>query len=261
MKKMMQTVLVVAVAALLLPAATAGATTVGLWLFDENSGTIASDSSGNGNHGLFDDPTGDPAWVSGQFGSAVQSDGDDRIRVPYDPSLNLANAMTLETWINFNGLAFNGGILQKDDSSDVSLREYSLIVWGSGGAGPRLGARLKINGVNKQFWSYNVLPTSGWTHVAFTWDGTTGKGYFYVNGGAQELGGTAAGVNNTGTSSLTFFQSSDGWLPASLDEIRISDVALSANQLGYSGSIPPIPEPGSLLLIGSGLLLLVRKRK
>ena len=41
---------------------------VGWWRFDEGSGTIANDSSGNGNDGTF---YGDPQWVIGYFGGAL----------------------------------------------------------------------------------------------------------------------------------------------------------------------------------------------
>ncbi len=39
------------------------------WKFDEGSGTTAYDSSGNGNDGVF---VGDPKWVPGMFGSALE---------------------------------------------------------------------------------------------------------------------------------------------------------------------------------------------
>jgi hypothetical protein len=59
---------------------------VGAWKFDEGSGTIAYDSSGNNNHGTLysgsnvcsNPPTsGCPTWVDGKFGKALQFDGVD----------------------------------------------------------------------------------------------------------------------------------------------------------------------------------------
>ncbi|GIX06773.1 MAG: hypothetical protein KatS3mg115_1176 [Candidatus Poribacteria bacterium] len=46
----------------------------GLWLFDEGSGDIARDSSGNGRDGEI---LGNPAWVDGVFGMALEFDGVD----------------------------------------------------------------------------------------------------------------------------------------------------------------------------------------
>lgn len=51
----------------------------GVWLFDEGSGDVARDSSGNGHHG---DIIGDAQWVPGVFGTALEFDGvDDDVTV------------------------------------------------------------------------------------------------------------------------------------------------------------------------------------
>ena len=42
------------------------------WKFDDDSGTTAIDSSGNGNDGTF---MGDPQWASGKLGGALDFDG------------------------------------------------------------------------------------------------------------------------------------------------------------------------------------------
>ena len=51
----------------------ADADLVGWWKFDETSGTIAHDASGNGNDGTIE---GDPIWVVGKVDGALQLDGD-----------------------------------------------------------------------------------------------------------------------------------------------------------------------------------------
>ena len=47
-------------------------TIVGMWLFDESKGDTATDSSGNGNDGEL---VGNPEWVDGKFGNALEFDG------------------------------------------------------------------------------------------------------------------------------------------------------------------------------------------
>ena len=54
---------------------------VGWWKFDETDGTIAYDSSGNGNNGNL---TNGPTWVAGKIGGALSFDGtDDRLKLPH----------------------------------------------------------------------------------------------------------------------------------------------------------------------------------
>ena len=47
---------------------------VGAWLFDEGQGDNIKDASGNGNHATIAD--GDPKWVKGKFGMAMEFDGE-----------------------------------------------------------------------------------------------------------------------------------------------------------------------------------------
>ncbi|MDT8301292.1 MAG: hypothetical protein RQ760_07385, partial [Sedimentisphaerales bacterium] len=84
---------------------------VGWWRFDEGSGTTAVDSSGNGNDGIFN---GDPQWVMGYFGGALEFDGvDDWLDCGSDPSLDLTT-WTITFWLkvnenkNYNGFIIKG---------------------------------------------------------------------------------------------------------------------------------------------------------
>jgi len=70
---------------------------VAYWNFDEGSGTIAADSSGNGNNGTL---VNGPSWTNGIKGKALLFDGvDDNVTVPNSNSLNLANSFTLSAWV------------------------------------------------------------------------------------------------------------------------------------------------------------------
>ena len=72
--------------------------TVGYWHFDEGSGTIAYDSSGQGNNGTIYGAT----WTSGKVGGALEFDGkDDYVEVPDNPSLDTGSDedVTIEVWV------------------------------------------------------------------------------------------------------------------------------------------------------------------
>jgi Tol biopolymer transport system component len=75
---------------------------VGYWKFDEGSGTVASDSSGNGNTGTL---MNGPQWVDGKVGKALKFDGvDDSVYVADSPSLDITGTqMSVEYWMEFPG--------------------------------------------------------------------------------------------------------------------------------------------------------------
>lgn len=66
------------------------------WRFDESSGVVASDSSGNGNDGAI---TG-AVRVAGKYGKALSFNGtSDYVDVPYSASLDNFDELTVSAWI------------------------------------------------------------------------------------------------------------------------------------------------------------------
>ncbi|MHC4074411.1 MAG: LamG domain-containing protein, partial [Planctomycetota bacterium] len=72
---------------------------IGWWTFDEGSGDTAFDMSGFGNDGTFG-PEGDPQWVEGIFGGAVELDGnDDYVAIDGIADDLTENNFTVTAWI------------------------------------------------------------------------------------------------------------------------------------------------------------------
>jgi len=158
-------------------AVTASAELAGWWKLDESSGNIAFDSSGNGNDGNLE---GDPQWVEGKLGGALEGDGTgDYIRIPHSESLNISEAVTITMWL-FGGLPPDQPMCKGTGGG----------AWQSG-----LGIRLDDNpsraidfrgrtsgaiGLN----SVTTVPSEEWYHVAVTFDlnaqGNNQK--MYING-------------------------------------------------------------------------------
>ena len=66
---------------------------VGWWRLNGN----AEDSSGNNNHGTL---SGDPQWVVGKIGGALEFDGvDDHVDCGNDPSLDITGPVTIAAWV------------------------------------------------------------------------------------------------------------------------------------------------------------------
>ena len=73
------------------------------WKLDDGSGTTAIDSSGNGNDGTF---VGDPQWVAGKLGGALDFDGDgDYVDFGNDTIFDITDAFSLTLWINWRATA------------------------------------------------------------------------------------------------------------------------------------------------------------
>ena len=70
---------------------------VAAYSFDEGSGTVVNDSSGNSNNGTISGAS----WVTaGKFGGALSFNGSNsRVIVNDSASLDLTNGMTLEAWV------------------------------------------------------------------------------------------------------------------------------------------------------------------
>jgi len=209
-------------------------TIMGMWLFDEGEGVVAKDSSGNGNDGEL---MGNPAWVEGKFGTALEFDGaSSYVSVPDSESLNPTAAITLGAWIYPEGFTANGnGILTKEVQYILGLN------WPQGGNEQKLNLWLTIGGWI--LFSGDAVSADSWSHVAATYDGSTVKMYIdgnLVNSVDQE-GEIATSANdiliaqgNTGIGSQAF--------EGLIDEIAVFNIALSADDVkdlatkGFAGT-------------------------
>ena len=154
-------------------------TIVGLWLFDEGAGNVASDSSAKGNHGTL---TNGPKWVQGTFGMALEFDGQDDYVVSSSNVGISGNAeRTVVLWI-------------KPTSSDGFQPVVSLGVAGGQKAywveyngnegGPNT---IRVGGYDGDVFTKATLPLGQWHHVAVVYPGKISGTELYYNGVSQEI--------------------------------------------------------------------------
>ncbi|MCF7975243.1 MAG: discoidin domain-containing protein [Phycisphaerae bacterium] len=202
------------------------------WKFDEGAGTVALDSSGHGNDGVFE---GNLLWVPGQLGEALEGNGNtDVIHVPNAPSLDITDAVTVALWL-YGGTPPDQPISKGEWSVSYGIRlddaagRLRQVNWrGRGPAAPAPG-----NSLN----SLTALPNNEWVHVAVTFDvaapGNNQK--IFINGvlDAENRSDTPLSSN---TSDVRLF--AEGYANTNrfifggmLDDIRIYNTALADSDI------------------------------
>jgi len=197
---------------------------VAFWLFDEASGNVAKDNSGNG----YDaDLIENPVWVDGKFGNAIEFQGDNYLEIR-DSAQNLpfggSDPFTITAWVKNQGGGtiigkFNGGI----------IGAYILTISGGG-----------IVSFHREVdpWSFSgsmALPADDFGHVAVTYDGAEMK--IYINGEFDSV--QERGPQNTDTATPVLigalFRNNEpsDFFSGVLDEVALFDVALTDEQIRY----------------------------
>jgi hypothetical protein len=187
----------------------ASAELVAHWRFEEGSGTVAHDTSGNGNDGTFN---GDPQWVSGFIGGALEFDGvDDYIEIG---DLDLTESFTLIFWMRPSSLP--------GDWHSVVMKEYD---YGFEFDGTNLLGRVG-NGAGG--WGATVTTTIStpavWYHVALTWNGSDLEMFIDASSVGQNTG---THVSNDNPLLFGSWNTSSEFFNGTIDDVRIYDHVLS----------------------------------
>ena len=190
--------------------------------FDEASGNSVTDASGVGNNGTV---SGATRAAVGRYGGALSFDGtNDSVAVPDAASLDLTNNMTLSAYVNPTSSTGWRTVLMKERPGGLV---YGL--YGSSDL-PRPSGQLVIGSAEQQLLGPATLPTNAWSHVAFTYDGSTMR--LYVNGiEVADQAQTGSAVVSTGALKIGGNPIWGEWFAGMIDEVRIYNRALTPAQL------------------------------
>jgi len=104
----------------------------------------------------------------------------------------------------------------------------------------------------------NALPLNQWTHLAGSYDGSALR--LYVNATQVSSLTQTGGIQVTGSPLRIGGDTYSGeFFPGRIDEVRIYNRALSQSEI-QTDMNTPLPEPGTLLQLASGGLLLAALR-
>jgi hypothetical protein len=199
---------------------------VGYWKFDEGTGTITSDSSGNGNDAML---INGPNWVAGKYGNALSFDGvDDYVQKTSPSSLDWTGGFTISSWI----------FPHMWDSTYRAF--FSNLDAGSPWNGIMMG--IVFDAGYRRLWVFshdyflfpnqNIGNVNEWTHVAITYDSSAAQLKYYVNG---VLMGTVNSMRQPNDTSqpikIGAYYNNGAFFDGFIDEVRVYNKTLSSQEI------------------------------
>ncbi|BAL89288.1 putative glycosyl hydrolase [Actinoplanes missouriensis 431] len=201
--------------------------------FDETTGTVAKDSSGNGFDGVYHRT---PAWGAGVSGrSFAMAGGSDSpyVTIP-NGVLRQASAATVSTWVKWpSSTTVNQWIYGLGPDSTKYLF-----------SSPRNGSNVLYSAITGGSWSAESklpsaapLPGGSWQHLAVTVDGGTAA--MYLNGvRIASAGGVTIKPSDLYDPAKTYsgyvgrsLYAGDPYFAGEVDDFRIYNTALSAGEI------------------------------
>jgi len=200
-----------------------GANAVGVWNFDEGTGTTVKDISGYGNNGILQ---GNAHFVDSEIeGYALSFDGSgDYINCGNNNILNITESITIEAWVKINVYRAWAGIITKG----IDTEQYTLLM-------DRYdGNKLQFDGnyaSGQIVIGTSILSTDIWYHAVAIYSNRNVK--IYLNGLLDKNQNVAwdlssgnenmtIGVNPPGT---------DEYFNGLIDEVRIYSAALPVTEI------------------------------
>lgn len=215
---------------------------VGWWKLDSAELGVTADSSGQGHDGLVQ---GNPQWVPGRVGGAVQVDGsDDYIETNYREDLP---QWTLCVWVKSPAApssALSAGPIHRELNYQLNWNHQTASFRGAVG--------LMIGGT----WysaGFGSLAENTWYHLAATFDGTALCAY--LDADLISINANAQGVPNPEPASLKLGRhaSAPQFFAGAIDDARIYRRALNAQEIQgvmwgvHETAWDPQPRPGAIV--------------
>lgn len=193
----------------------------GHWRFDEGSGTVAADTSGQGFNGTL---SGGPTWSTGILGAALSYDGvNDVVTTTY--VRNLAR-WSVSAWVRSPlapGSAAGSGPVHREANFQIN--------WNHPDAPFRGAAALRVSGQ----WhaaSFGPLSPNTWYHLVATYDGETLRAY--KNGVLVSSNTRPSGAPDSESRPLVFGRHTrpqGAYFSGSVDDIRLWNRVLTATEV------------------------------
>jgi hydrogenase maturation factor HypE len=196
---------------------------VAAYNFDEGTGTVAADASGNGRTGTVAGAT----WVTtGKFGNALKFDGvQSLVRVADADALDLTDRMTIDAWVYPTALSgWRTVVLKAAGPTGLAYGLYA------NNNAPQPAMTVKVQGTDQSATGTAKLPLNAWTFLSATYDGAMLR--MFVNG--TQVGSLALSGSIVTSSDLLTIGGNLVWgeyFQGRIDNVRIYNRPLSASEI------------------------------
>jgi hypothetical protein len=226
-------VVILTIAALIVPLCPADEALVGYWGFEEGKGEDVADLSGSKNDGVI---KGGAEWDQGKIGGglAFAKDAEAYVEIANSDTLGIADEITMSAWIKPSDI-YVGDVWQERNCIVAKVRAYYLDISSNG----MLASYLY--GVQPEEWLEGETDLTKfvdtWFHVATVYDGKEHK--LYVNGNLD------ASVAKTGAITVNTDNLTIGWVDNNryfdglIDEVRIWSRGLTEDEFAGLLSVKP----------------------
>lgn len=199
---------------------------VGFWTGDDNPNDIQSANNGSLQNGA--------SYTTGKIGQAFYfPSGNEWVEIPHDPKYNIQCSFSAACWVYptsipdpysyilHKGVQSNRWILNlaNDPTRTIPGPIYNAL-------------QVNINDSAFAFSSNNSIMLNSWSHVAFTYDGTSGTIKVYVNG-TQNGSSTSSPHTTSYSTPLKICRGLGGGtgMPGKIDEVQVFQRVLSESEI------------------------------
>ncbi|MCP4607865.1 MAG: LamG domain-containing protein [Planctomycetes bacterium] len=197
-------------------ASSTSADLVAHWQFDETSGSVAQDATGNGNNGTL---KGDPQWVAGRIGGAIQLDGiDDYVDIG-SVGISGIDTRTIAGWV-------------KADTTDI-LPWTSVFGFAPDGDTDGTYFDIEVDDAGNYVvfvggWGSIFTPVdTQWHHFAVTYMGEGGS--WFLDG--QLVDSLEGAVGTIDQVRIGARLSTSNYFPGLIDDVRIYNTVLTLTEI------------------------------
>ena len=201
---------------------------MGMWLFDEGKGGVATDSSKQGNDGEIHGAK----WVDGKFGKALEFDGASNwVEVPHSNTVGFKAGVSFTITLHFKGTKVAGALVGKNYEDTSQVLPWYLL-W-NGGADNKVTLYLRDSAsASFQAGGTTEIGDDKWHFVVGRADASTGKSSIWIDGKMEAEAdfnqkdgyGTGEGVFHIG-------RHYDRYTAGIIDDVALFNVALEEEDI------------------------------